>query len=155
MQATKPNKIGNRNNQQKILSSINDSIRKTKRHTQWTNTDQVLHWFESFIWSPCKIKDINAIEQIQRRFTYKIEGLKNLNYWERLDKLNLMSLQRCRERNIILHLWKIRNKVYPNTINIEFKEHKRSSAISIKSRNTEFSSFSGSINIKISFNFHI
>ena len=43
--------------------------------------------------------------------------------------LGLLSLQRRRERNIILHLWKIRNKVNPNSINIEFKENKRLSAI--------------------------
>ena len=83
----------------------------------------------SEIWSPYRIKNINKVEQIQRSFTFRIKGLDNLNYWERLKDLGLLSLQRRRERNIILHLWKIRNKVNPNSINIEFKENKRLSAI--------------------------
>ena len=81
------------------------------------------------VWSPYKIKDINKVEQIQRSFTSRIKGMNELNYWERLEKLEILSLQRRRERNIILHIWKIKNKINPNSINIEFKLHARSSAI--------------------------
>ena len=83
----------------------------------------------SEVWSPFKIKDINTVEQIQRSFTSRIEGLNKLNYWERLHELGILSLQRRRERNIIIQLWKIKFKINPNTINIEFKEHKRSTAV--------------------------
>ena len=83
----------------------------------------------SEIWSPYKIRDINTIEQIQRSFTSRIKGMNQLNYWERLQELQILSLQRRRERNIILHLWKIKNNINPNSIDIEFKEHKRSTAI--------------------------
>ena len=82
----------------------------------------------SEIWNPHFIKDINCIEQIQRSFTSRISGLKNLNYWERLKALGLMSLQRRRERIIIIHIWKIKNGVYPNTIDLQFKTHCRSNA---------------------------
>ena len=40
-----------------------------------------------------------------------------------------MSLQRCRERSIILHVWKIFNLIMPNDINLEFKEQSRLRAI--------------------------
>ena len=85
--------------------------------------------FSCEIWNPHQIQDINVIERIQRLFTNKINGMRSLNYWERLKSLNIMSLQRRRERTIILHLWKVLHNVYPNSIGIEFKEHRRSSAI--------------------------
>ena len=40
-----------------------------------------------------------------------------------------MSLQRCREMIIILHIWKMKNNIYPNTIDVQFKTHVRSNAI--------------------------
>ena len=40
-----------------------------------------------------------------------------------------MSLQRRRERAIILHVWKILNNYNPNSVNMEFKYHDRSTAI--------------------------
>ena len=38
--------------------------------------------------SPWKAKDIQAIEAIQRTFTYKITEVQHLNYWERLQNSN-------------------------------------------------------------------
>ena len=81
------------------------------------------------VWSPYKKKDIARLEQIQRSFTFRIRGLKHLNYWERLKDLNIMSLQRRRERCILLHIFKIYTKVYPNTIDLEFKTSSRSKAV--------------------------
>ena len=48
------------------------------------------------LWNPWKAKDIQAIGAIQRTFTYKITEVQHLNHWERLHKLKLYSLQRCR-----------------------------------------------------------
>ena len=50
------------------------------------------------LWNPWKAKDIQAIEAIQRTFTYKITEIQHLNYWERLHELKLYTLQRRRER---------------------------------------------------------
>ena len=66
------------------------------------------------LWSPWKAKDIQAIEAIQRTFTYKITEVQHLNYWERLHKLKLYSLQRCREHYIITYIWKITQHMVPN-----------------------------------------
>lgn len=81
------------------------------------------------VWSPHLKKDIVLLEQIQRSFTSRITGLQDLNYWQRLDKLGISSLQRLRERMILLHVFKIKNKFYPNTISLEFKLHERSNSI--------------------------
>ena len=78
------------------------------------------------IWNPYKIKDINQLEQIQRSFTHRISGMQDLNYWERLEKLGISSLQRRREKIIITSIWKIKNKKIPNSINLKFKHHLRS-----------------------------
>ena len=47
--------------------------------------------------------------------------MKNLNYWERLEKLGIQSLQRRRERYIILYVWKILNKTISNDLNFNFR----------------------------------
>ena len=57
------------------------------------------------LWNPWKPKDIQAIEAIQRTFTYKITEVQHLKYWERLHELKLYSLLRRRERYIIIYIW--------------------------------------------------
>ena len=46
------------------------------------------------LWNPWKARDIQSIKAIQRTFTNKITEVQYLNYWERLHKLKLYSLQR-------------------------------------------------------------
>ena len=65
------------------------------------------------------------VEDIQRQFTRRIAGLQDLDYWERLTKLKLLSLQRRRERYMIIHVWKILNHLAPNDIKMEFTHSKR------------------------------
>ena len=81
------------------------------------------------IWNPHLLKDIRRVEQIQRSFTSRIWGMKDLDYWCRLQKLQIRSLQRRREKIIIMHTWKILNGFYPNEINLEFKEHRRTNSL--------------------------
>ena len=38
-------------------------------------------------------KDIKAVEKVQRRFTKRLSGLRDCSYSERLQKLNLQSLE--------------------------------------------------------------
>ena len=61
------------------------------------------------LWNPTKISDIQELESVQKAFTARIVGMKDIHYWDRLKKLSLMSLQRRRERYIIMHMWKILN----------------------------------------------
>ena len=77
------------------------------------------------VWNPAGITDIQNLESVQRSFTNKISGCKDLHYWDRLKKLKLMSLQRRRERYCIVHVWKIFNCEAPNDTGFEFQTHPR------------------------------
>ena len=54
------------------------------------------------LWNPSSIADIETLEAVQRSYTKRIEGTKDLSYYSRLKKLDLMSLQRRRERYSII-----------------------------------------------------
>ena len=66
------------------------------------------------LWHPHYQYDINNLEEVQRAFTRKIKGLSTCNYWERLKALNIFSLERRRERYIILYTFKIIFGTVPN-----------------------------------------
>merc|ERR1712082_408026 len=57
------------------------------------------------VWSPVSKKWIYERERIQKSFTSKINGMEELDYHERLKKLNLYSLERRRERFMIIYGW--------------------------------------------------
>ncbi len=59
------------------------------------------------IWSPFLRKHEKAIEQIQRRATKLIQGMKNLTYSERIVKLNLPTLYYRRRRSDMIHVFRI------------------------------------------------
>ena len=77
------------------------------------------------LWSPYLIGDIQALESVQRYFTRRVEDLAQFNYWERLKKLQLMSLQRRRERYTIIQMWKMYNGASPNCTTMRFYHHQR------------------------------
>ena len=63
----------------------------------------------SQLWSPCDQMSINRLEAIQRRFLSQIRDreLTSLNYWEKLEHLNVLSQERRRERFQICFIWKL------------------------------------------------
>ena len=77
------------------------------------------------LWSPSRVQDIAKIEAVQRRFTSKIHSLMHLNYWDRLKELNMLSLQRRRERYLLLYFWKIINGKVQNDVNVSWHSHVR------------------------------
>ena len=77
------------------------------------------------VWNPSSIRDIQKLESTQRSFTRYIAGCQGLTYWERLKKLRLFSLQRRRERYVIIHIWKILNGEAPNDISLVHHQHPR------------------------------
>ena len=85
--------------------------------------------FNSPVWNPTKIGEIQAIEGVQKTFTSRISASKDDDYWKRLQEMSLMSLQRRRERYIILQVWKILNGVSPNDIGMKFRETSRKGTI--------------------------
>ena len=69
----------------------------------------------SQLYCPIKPGQIQEIEMIQQSFTRKIKiNEPRSNYWERLSKFHLLSLQRRRERYRILYIWKIIEHYVPN-----------------------------------------
>lgn len=82
-------------------------------------------------WIAVKIEDIEALENVQRYFTKRISSCKGLDYWDRLRKLKLLSLQRRRERFMMIHVWKLYHGKAPNDIDMVFYENMR---LGIKAR---------------------
>ena len=54
------------------------------------------------------------LENLQKDFTNRIKDLGNMNYWDRLDKLKLLSVSRRFERYKIIYTRKILNGDVPN-----------------------------------------
>ena len=78
------------------------------------------------VWCGLSLQNLRDLESIQRSFTNKVICPAYVSdYWERLQYLKLRSLQRRRERYIILHLWKILNNQVSNDLNIQFYESLR------------------------------
>lgn len=125
---------------------INTMIQKAKTMSAWVfnvfkcrDTVTMLTLYKSLVrsiveyccplWHPTKLGLTKQIEALQRSFTSRIHGCQNKDYWERLSYLKLMSLQRRRERYIIITMWKVLNGFHPNNINIVFADSKRNGTI--------------------------
>ena len=67
--------------------------------------------------SPQQNQEWNILESIQRRFTHRINDVRDLDYWSRLKTLRLYSLQRRAERYKIIYLYKIIENLAPNLSN--------------------------------------
>ena len=59
----------------------------------------------TLIWNPTGKKEINKIEGIQSNFISMIKGMEDLDYHQRLEKLDMYSLERRRERFLIINAW--------------------------------------------------
>ena len=81
--------------------------------------------YACIIWSPTDAHSINHLENVQRRFTSRLPCFQTYNtyldlpvctvdYWTRLQKLKIFSLQRRRERYMIIHIYKIIIGLCPN-----------------------------------------
>ena len=64
------------------------------------------------VWSPMRKKDINTIENVQRRAMKMIPGLKDLSYPEGLRALKLPTLVYRRLRGDMIETYKVIRKVY-------------------------------------------
>ena len=77
------------------------------------------------VFNPHQICDIAKLEEVQRTLTYKIDYMTTLNYWERLEKLKLYSMQRRRERFICIQMFKIYRGLIQNDLNLNFYQTTR------------------------------
>jgi len=78
----------------------------------------------SVLWSPTAVGLIQRLEDIQKSFLRKINGISN-NYWECLKQTKIYSLQRRRERYRIIYVWKSMEKIVPAVNGITTTENPR------------------------------
>ncbi len=68
------------------------------------------------VWCPFKKKDIEAIENVQRRATKMLPHMSTLSYPERLSKLKIPSLKYRRLRGDMIEVYKIVTGVYDERV---------------------------------------
>ena len=121
---------------------ISNMVKSARKNASWTlgvfsdrSKTVMLQLYKSLIrsrleycsplWNPSDLQHIRSLEDVQRYYTRRISGMSTLSYWERLSVLKLQSLQRRRERYIIIYTWKIIMEMVPNDINLKFVQNKR------------------------------
>ena len=72
--------------------------------------------YASSVWNPHKTKDIEAIENVQRRATQMLPDMKDLTYEERLRKLKLPSLRYRRLKSDMIETFKIVTEIYDKRV---------------------------------------
>ena len=72
--------------------------------------------YASSIWSPYKKKDIETIENVQKRTTRMLPQMKNLNYEERLKLLKTPTLKFRRMRGDMIEAFKILTRLYDSRV---------------------------------------
>ena len=77
----------------------------------------------SQLWMPVQSTQIQAIEKLQKDFFRRVPALRDMNYWQQLGHLKILSLQRRLERYRILYVWKIIEGKVPNCgVNIKMED---------------------------------
>lgn len=66
------------------------------------------------LWSPSTVGQVQALEGVQASFLNKINSMSNKNYWQQLQALKLYSVERRRERYIVIYIWKVLEGIVPN-----------------------------------------
>ena len=75
--------------------------------TIWKSLVQTKLDYCSQLWSPSDQAAISKLEGVAKHFTAQVAGLKDMDYWERLQSLHLYSQERRRERYQVIFLWKV------------------------------------------------
>jgi hypothetical protein len=91
--------------------------------------------YASSVWCPYKVKDINSIENVQRRATKMLPGLRDLSYEDRLRVLNLPTLKHRRLRGDLIEAYKILGGIYDTRASrglLELSDNTRTRGHSLK-----------------------
>ena len=80
----------------------------------WKTLIQGHIYYCSQLYQPTQSQELTRIENLQRKYTKRIPQVRNLNYWERIKQLKIISQQRRYERYRIIYMWKILEGKAPN-----------------------------------------
>ena len=90
-----------------IIKRSISCLDKTMFHTLYVSLVRPHLEYASQIWNPHLIRDIQALEKVQRRATKLVPELQHLSYGDRLSALNLSSLLYRRRRIDMITVFKI------------------------------------------------
>ena len=68
----------------------------------------------SVLWMPQESRSMEKVEKVLRDYSRRIPELRGLNYWERLQRLQMNSVQRRLERYQLIYTWKVMSGMVPN-----------------------------------------
>ena len=101
------------------INKANQTMGMIRRAFTFLDEDMFVCLFKAFVrpqleyayreWNPYKAKDINAVENVQRRATKLIPSLNAMTYTERLQKLKLPTLVYRRTRSDMIETYTILN----------------------------------------------
>ena len=99
------------------------------------------------VWNTTLKKHPKLIEDVQRRFSRKITGLKDLSYEQRLHKLNLPSLEYRRLRGDLIETYKILHGIYDtnttsNLLHLNSSANTRGHSLKLNKNQVRTSKFS-------------
>jgi hypothetical protein len=78
--------------------------------------------YAAAVWSPNKSGEIEQIENVQRRAMKQIPSLKNMEYNQRLRKLNMPTVKYRRARGDMIEVFNILNGIYDTHATIGMME---------------------------------
>ena len=119
------------NNKATFTDHIEKAIKKARQKLGWIlrtfnsrNKWFMRHMFKSLViphidycsqlWMPIDGAGIHSLEKLQYDFFKKIPELKGLSYWDCLQNMNMLSMQRRLERYRVIYTWKILENLAPN-----------------------------------------
>ena len=110
------------NHCQNKINSANRTLRYIRHTFKYLDENMFLLLYKSLvrphleygscIWSPSLKYNVDAIERVQRRATKMVPSLRDLPYTERLEKLNLETLEYRRRRADLLETYRIIHGVH-------------------------------------------
>ena len=148
-------------NQLKFDLHINEKVKKAysilgiiNRNFKFLTTSTFILLYKSMVrshleyancvWSPSRKIDIDNLEKVQKRATKMISCLKNMNYEDRLKKLNLPTLKYRRLRGDMIETYKIVTEKYDHNSVVQFKRNENSCT-----RGNNFKLFQSSVNTNL------
>ena len=87
--------------------------------------------YNTYVWSPHLLKDIDKVESVQRYFTRQLPGLQGSTYRQRLQATKLQSLE---ERRLIFDMVMV-YKIVNNLVDLNFEDYFRYNDSSTRGHN--------------------